>query len=259
MKKNGVPKKLKSKDKEPYQLEAKPLLEHLRDLRRLLFFCLGVILVAFLIIFALLSKDLVLWISQPIVDMNIDIIYIDISEAFTSQLKLSLIAGAVVASPVVFIAIWLFIRPALYKEERVVFGFMTILALLLFVTGVVFAYFMVFRLAVNFFIVSGENIATPMVSLERYVSFLFSFLLPFGVMFETPIAVLVLTRIGIVTPKLLGKARKFIIFAIFVVAAILTPPDIISQIMLALPLLVLFEISILLSRLVRPRKKEEEI
>ena len=258
MKTGGVQKDKKPKGKEPDELEAKPLLDHLRDLRRLLFFCLAVILVCFLVIFTLFSKDLVQWISQPIVDMSIDIIYIDVSEAFTSQLKLAFIAGAVAASPAVFIAIWLFVRPALYKNERLAFGCMAVFALLLFIAGVVFAYFMVFRLAINFFIVSGENIATPMVSLERYVSFLFSFLLPFGVMFETPIVVIALTRIGLVNARMLGKARKFIILGVFIVAAILTPPDVISQVLLALPLLVLFEISIILSRFVRPRKKEAE-
>lgn len=243
--------------KQPHELEAKPLLDHLRDLRRTLLFCLAVVIVFFLVIFILYSKQLVQWISQPVSELGIDIIYTDVSEAFTCQLKLSFIAAAVAASPLIFLALWLFVRPALYREERLAFGLLTVCGLLLFAAGVAFAYLMVFRLAVNFFVVSGEDVATPMLSLERYVSFLFSFLLPFGVMFETPIVVVVLTRVGLVNAKMLGKARKYIIFAIFVLAAILTPPDVVSQVMLGLPLVVMFEVSIQLSRLVRPRKKKE--
>lgn len=258
MRKSKEKESVNSREKQLHELETKPLLDHLKDLRRMLLFSLAVIAGCFLVIFLLYSKQLVQWISQPILDMNIDIIYTEVSEAFTSQLKLSFIAGAVAASPVVFFALWRFIRPALYREERLAFSLLIIVALFLFVLGVVFAYLMVFRLAVNFFIVSGEDVATPMLSLEKYVSFLFAFLLPFGVMFETPVVVAVLAKLGVVDAKMLSKARKFIIFGIFVVAAVLTPPDVISQCMLALPLLVLFEISIILCRFIRPRQKEAE-
>ncbi|MGN0306742.1 MAG: twin-arginine translocase subunit TatC [Lachnospiraceae bacterium] len=233
-------------------------MEHLKDLRKLLLFSLGVIVVCFLIIFSFYSKQLVQWISQPILERNIEIIYTAVSEAFTAQLKLSFIAGTVLASPLIFFALWRFIRPALYKEERLAFSALMIAGLFLFVLGVIFAYVMVFNLAVNFFIVSGEEVATPMFSLAEYVSFLFSFLLPFGVMFETPIVVVALSRLGIIDAKTLSKGRRFIVFGVFIIAAVLTPPDVVSQTLLALPLLVLFEISILLARLVRPRKKEEK-
>ncbi len=241
--------------REPDEMEAKPLLEHLRELRRTLLFCLAVILVFFILIFSLYSKQLVNWVSQPIEEMHVEIIYTAVSEAFTCQLKLCFIAAVVAASPFVFGSLWLFIRPALYRGERKAFALLTLCGLFLFVVGVVFAYEMVFRLAVNFFIVSGENVATPMLSLDRYVSFLFSFLLPFGVMFQLPIAVAVLTRLGLVDAKLLSRSRKYIIFIIFVVAAVLTPPDVISQLLLGLPLLLLVEISIFLSRFIRARAK----
>ncbi len=249
---------MKNKTDKSYELEAKPLMDHLKDLRKLLIFSISIIGVCFLVLFLLYSKQLIQWISEPILEMNIDIIYTEVSEAFTSQMKLSFIAGTVLASPFVFLAIWRFIRPALYREERLAFGLIVITALFLFILGVLFAYLMVFRLAVNFFIVSGEDVATPMIALEKYVSFLFSFLLPFGIMFETPVVVTVLAKLGIVDAKILSKARKYVILGIFTAAAVLTPPDVVSQCMLGLPLLLLFEISILLCRFIKPRKKEEK-
>ena len=249
---------MKNNTDKSHELEAKPLMDHLKDLRKLLIFSMSIIGVFFLVLFMTYSKQLVQWVSEPILEMNLEIIYTEVAEAFTSQMKLSFIAGTVLASPFVFFAIWRFIRPALYREERLAFGLLVITALFLFVLGVVFAYLMVFRLAVNFFIVSGEDVATPMIALEKYVSFLFSFLIPFGIMFETPVVVVVLAKLGVVDAKMLSKARKFIVLGVFTVAAVLTPPDVVSQCMLGFPLLILFEISILLCRFIRPRKAEEK-
>lgn len=239
-------------------LPTKPLSGHLKDLRRLLLFMMLLVLAVFLVFFMLWPKELVALVSDPIREMGIEIIYTNVSEAFTTQIKLCLIAAVVCASPVLFFSIWRFIRPALYKKERRVFSVLLVAAFLLFVAGISFAWLMVFRLAVIFLVFSGENIATPMLSLESYVSFLFSFLVPFGVVFELPVVIIVLTRIGIVSTKVLAKARKYVILIVFTLAAILTPPDVVSQVMLALPMLVLYEAGILLSRLIRPRMPQQE-
>lgn len=246
--------KLPDNERNNEKLERKTILEHLMDLRRTLLFSLILIVVLFLVISTVMSKQLVQWIIQPIKDMGISIIYTNVSEAFTSQLLLSIIASCIVASPFIFVALWLFIRPALYKKERLWFGMLFIAGLIMFAVGVVFAYLVVFRLAINFFIVSGEDIAKPMLSLEKYVHFLFAFLVPFGIMFQTPIVVAVLTKLGIVNANMLSKVRKYLILLIFVIAAVLTPPDVVSQVLLALPLLVLYEISIIISRFISPRR-----
>ena len=129
------------------------------------------------------------------------------------------------------------------------------LALLLFLMGVVFCYRAVYMLALDFFLVSGENLATPMLSIDKYVGFLFSFVLPFGLVFELPVAIYMLTRVGLVNYEMLSKTRKFVILAIFVIAAILTPPDIVSQVMLGIPMLLLFEVGVQVSRFVKPRER----
>ncbi len=234
-------------------LESKPLLEHLKDLRRVLLVCLAAVSLAFLAVFLGLAKELTALVTQPLLDMDIQVIFTGVSEAFTAQTKLSLIAGVVLASPVIFVSIWLFLRPALQLREQLALALALLAGLALFALGVFFAYKYVFYLAVNFFVYAGEGVARPMISLGTYVGFLFGFLIPFGVVFQMPLVIVILARLGVVTTKAMVKARKYVIFAIFIAAAILTPPDVVSQVMLGLPLWALFEVGVLLSRLVKPR------
>lgn len=236
-------------------MKAQPLFAHLNALRRTLMMIVLSVLLAFTVLFLCLSKQLVNWVTEPLKVQHIQVIFTDVSEAFTAQTKLSFIAAVVVASPVIFAAIWSFIRPALRRKERIIAGGTLTLALGLFALGIYFAYRYVFFLAVNFFVYAGDGVAEPLLSVGTYVGSLFGFLLPFGVMFELPIAVVVLTRWGLVTTRKLNRARKYIILGIFVVSAVLTPPDVVSQIMLGVPLWVLFEVGVLLSWLLRPRGK----
>lgn len=229
-------------------LEAMPLLEHLQALRKVLLASMAAILIGFLLVFFLWSSRLVQWVTEPLEREGIQLIYTEVAEAFSAQTRMSLIAGTVLGSPVVFGSIWWFVRPALHRRERRAALVYLSAALILFILGVMFAYRFVFFLAVNFFVTMGDNMATPMFSLGKYVSFLFAFLVPFGIMFELPVLVVWLSRLGLVTAQQLVRARKFIILAVFTVAAVLTPPDVVSQCMLAIPLLVLFEVSVLCAR-----------
>ncbi len=237
-------------------LEAMPLLEHLQALRKVLLVSMAAIIIGFLVVFFLWSSRLVQWVTEPLAEEGIQLIYTEVAEAFSAQTKMSLIAGAVLGSPVVFGSIWWFVRPALHKRERKAALVYLTAALVLFVLGVLFAYRFVFFLAVNFFVTMGDNMATPMFSLGKYVSFLFAFLVPFGIMFELPVLVVWLSRLGLVTAQQLVRARKYIILAVFTAAAILTPPDVVSQCMLAFPLLVLFEVSVLCARFLGKKKEE---
>lgn len=237
-------------------LEAMPLLEHLQALRKVLLVSMAAIIIGFLVVFFLWSSRLVQWVTEPLAEEGIQLIYTEVAEAFSAQTKMSLIAGAVLGSPVVFGSIWWFVRPALHKRERKAALVYLTAALVLFVLGVLFAYRFVFFLAVNFFVTMGDNMATPMFSLGKYVSFLFAFLVPFGIMFELPVLVVWLSRLGLVTAQQLVRARKYIILAVFTAAAILTPPDVVSQCMLAFPLLVLFEVSVLCARFLGKNKEE---
>ena len=239
-------------------MERQPLLTHLAALRRTLLICGAAILAGFLLVFLLAADALTDFVTGPLRREQIEIIFTGVAEAFGAKTKLSLAAGLVLAAPVVLGALWAFVRPALRRRERVWTAGLLLAALGLFAVGVVFAYRYVFYLAANFFVYSGEGLAQPMISLGTYVGFLFGFVVPFGVMFELPILIIGLTRLGLVTTKGLSRARKYVIFGVFVLAAILTPPDVVSQVLLGLPMCLLYEVGVLCSRLFRPREAPAE-
>lgn len=238
--------------------EVKPLLSHLMAMRKLLLHCVIAIAVGFVAAFYFLCTPVMNFIIEPIQSRGIEIIYTAVNEALTTQMKVSFVVGVILVSPYLFYQIWAFIKPALYENEIRLFRTLFFLALILFLTGIVFCYRYVYNLAINFFIVAGENLATPMLSIDKYVGFLFGFILPFGLVFELPIAIFMATRMGVVDYKKLKGFRKFVFFGIFVLAAILTPPDIVSQVMLGVPMYLLFEISVQIARITKPKRKKEE-
>ena len=190
------------------------------------------------------------WITSPLRARGIEIIYTAMSEAFITKLKVAFIAGAVLASPVIIWQVWSFIRPALYEHEIRAFKVVFAASLTLFLAGIAFCYWGVYTLAVDFFLVAGENIATPMLSLDKYVGFLFGFILPFGAAFQLPVFLYVAARLGWTNYESLAGKRRYVILAVFVVAAILTPPDVVSQLALGLPMVLLYEVGVQVSRLV---------
>ena len=225
------------------------LLDHIRALRHALIVCAIVVVIAVLGIFEFASDRLMSLITEPIRRKGVEIIYTAISEAFLTKFKVSLMAAVVLSSPVLIWQVWAFIRPALYQNERRVLVRLFVSSLALFLLGVSFCYTSVYFLAVDFFMVSGENLATPMLSVDKYVGFLFGFIFPFGVAFMLPVFLYVTTRAGLTTPQGLRAKRKYIILAIFFLAAVLTPPDVVSQVMLGVPMLILYEVGILVSSL----------
>ena len=145
--------------------EKQPILSHLMALRSVLIVSLGAVAVGFLIAYYAFLTPLMNFITKPITDRGIVIIYTAVSEALTTQLKVSLMAGVVLASPVIFYKLWSFFKPALYEHEIAIFRTLFFVALFLFLLGVVFCYFFVYGLAVDFFLVAGEDLATPMLSI----------------------------------------------------------------------------------------------
>ena len=238
--------------------EKQPLLYHLMALRTLLMHCGIAILIGFAAAFYFLCEPLMNFIISPITARGIDIIYTAVSEALTTQIKVSFVAGVVLVSPYVFYQIWAYVKPALYDNEIRLFRTLFFIALILFLTGIVFCYQYVYTLALNFFFVAGENLATPMLSIDKYIGFLFGFILPFGIVFELPIAIFMFTRLGWVNYEMLSSSRKFIFFGIFIFAAILTPPDVVSQVMLGVPMFLLYEVGVQVSRFTKPREAKEE-
>lgn len=236
--------------------EALSLREHLMALRKVIIVCLAAVGVGFVVSFYFIIDPLMKWITAPIEARGVQVIYTAVSEALTTKLKVAIVTAVILAFPVIVWQIWCFIRPALYPKERRSFRVFFFFALVLFLIGIVFCYASVFFLAIDFFMISGENLATPMLSLDKYISFLFGFLLPFGVAFMLPVFIYITTRLGLTTPEMLVSKRKFVILGIFVMAAILTPPDVVSQVMLGVPMLLLYEVGILVSRMVRGKPRE---
>ena len=231
------------------------LLSHLLALRKVVIISAVAVIAAFLAVFYFGIDALMSWIIGPISARGIEIIYTAMSEALMTKFKVALIAAVIVASPVVIWQAWSFIRPALYPQEQKAFRILFFLALLLFLLGVMFCYFAVYTLAVDFFLIQGDGLATPMLSIDKYVNFLFGFIVPFGVAFQLPVFLYLTTRMGWTNYKMLSTKRKYVLLGIFVVAAILTPPDVVSQVALGVPLYVLFEIGVQVARLTKPRER----
>ena len=246
-----------SEHDELVQSATQPLITHLLAVRKLLTACLIAVVAGFVVAFYFFCTPLMKFIASPIEARGVQIIYTAVSEAFTTQLKISLIAGVVLVSPFIFYQIWAFVKPALYDNEIRIFRLLFFVALVLFLLGIAFCYGYVYELALNFFLIAGEDLATPMLSIDKYVNFLFAFLLPFGVVFELPIALYIATRMGWIDHTSLKAYRKYVFFGIFIFAAILTPPDVISQIMLGVPMYVLFEVGVLVSRFTKVRRSED--
>jgi sec-independent protein translocase protein TatC len=172
------------------------------------------------------------------------------AEGFFAYLKLAVFSGFMVSLPVILWQVWLFVSPALTGKEKKWALIMVPGSTILFFTGVAFGYLVVWPSAVKFFLGFGSESLQPMLSLGQYLSFLLSFILPFGIIFNLPLALLVLAKLGIISSKFLAKQRRVMIVVAFIVGGIITPtPDIFSQTMMAIPILVLYEASIWAVRL----------
>ena len=236
--------------------EALSLRDHLMALRKVIVHCVIAVGIAFLASFYFVIDPLMQWITAPIEARGVQVIYTAVSEALTTKLKVAIVTAVVLAFPIIIWEVWSFIKPALYPKEQRSFRIFFFFALVLFLVGIVFCYASVFFLAIDFFMVSGDGLATPMLSLDKYINFLFGFLLPFGVAFMLPVFIYITTKVGLTTPEMLASKRKFVILGIFVIAAILTPPDVVSQVMLGIPMLLLYEVGILVSRMVKKTARE---
>jgi len=237
-----------------------PLSEHLRELRRRLIIILIAIVGGFLLsypyadtLYRILLYPLLLALSEPG-----KMVFTRLTEPFMVYLKTSLLAGVLLAMPVIFLEIWLFIRPAFRgSEERYATSFV-VAGSILFVVGALFGYFVVFPAGFKVLLNLGGKDFVPMISIEEYFDLVVKLLLAFGLIFETPLLFYFLGRLGIVTPEWMRKSRRFVIVAIFIIAAILTPPDAFSQVMMAIPLLVLYEVSIWIVALWGKSTKEDK-
>lgn len=195
---------------------------------------------------------------KPVTEMHYKLVYITPTEALTTQLKIAVFAGLAIASPVIAYQLWRFILPALHAYEKRYVRIFVPLSVILFMIGVIFGYYTVFLYGVKFLLGFAGPGLSPMLSLGNYLSFSLWFLLPFGLMFELPLIILLLVRLGILTPQYLGSKRKWVLVASFVVAAVATPTtDMFTQGVMAVAIYLLYEISIWISYLIRRKKKAE--
>jgi sec-independent protein translocase protein TatC len=237
-----------------------PFTAHLEELRNRLIKCFIAIGVGFAISYGfkeILFKILV----RPLVAVMAPgdhLIFTGLPEAFFTYLKVSLRAGLMLASPVILYQFWMFVAPGLYKKERRMLGPIVLLSSFFFITGALFGYFIVFPWGFKFFLGFATETIRPLPSMKEYLGFSAKLLLAFGLVFELPMILTFLARLGLVSVDFLKKNRKYAVLLIFIVAAILTPPDVITQIMMALPLMVMYELSIIGARLFGRKKPQED-
>ncbi len=233
--------------------------EHLEELRVRLTRCLVAVFIGFLACYGFAEQLFLLLmdpLTQQLAPSGGSLIYTGLPEAFFTHVKVAVIAGLFLVSPYVFYQLWMFIAPGLYEGERKWMIPIAVASAVCFVVGALFGYYIVFPFGFQFFLGYATEFIKPMPSVKEYFSFATSMLFAFGFIFELPLFMLFLSALGIVTYKTLRKYRKYAILGNFVVAAILTPPDVVSQLLMAGPLCLLYEIGILVSVLFGKKPKE---
>jgi sec-independent protein translocase protein TatC len=231
--------------------EKQTFIEHLEELRKRLIVSLIAIGIGFIVCY-IFSKEIFAFLMMPLqraLPSGATMIFTTPAEAFFTYMKVGLLAGVFVASPIVLYQIWLFVAPALYsREKRYVIPFVSS-STILFVGGAAFGYFIVFPAFSNFFMHFATDFIQPAPRLKESFSFCAMLLLTFGLTFELPLFILFLSKLGVIDARMLARNRKYVIILIFIVAAILTPPDPLSQVMMAVPLVALYEASIWVARI----------
>jgi sec-independent protein translocase protein TatC len=232
---------------------------HLIELRNRILYALVAVGAVFAGL-AYFAQDLYALVARPLtaaLPAGASMIATEVASPFLTPLKLTFWVAVMIAMPFVLYQIWAFVAPGLYKHERRMVWPLLVSSSLLFYLGVLFAYFVVFPLAFGFFTSVAPQGVQIMTDIRAYLSFVFGMFFAFGAAFEVPVAIVLLARIGVLDPDALAKKRPYVIVWIFVIAMILTPPDIFSQTLLAVPMLLLFEIGLYVARRVRPQTKDE--
>ncbi|HAS8198946.1 TPA: twin-arginine translocase subunit TatC [Vibrio vulnificus] len=240
--------------------QTQPLISHLLELRNRLLKALLAVLIVFvgLIYF---SGEIYEFISAPLVERlpeGATMIATDVASPFFTPLKLTLIVAVLLAVPFILYQVWAFVAPGLYKHERRLIMPLLVSSSLLFYCGVAFAYYVVFPLVFGFFTaisLGGVEFATDIAS---YLDFVLALFLAFGIAFEVPVAIILLCWTGATDPKSLSEKRPYIIVGAFIVGMLLTPPDMISQTLLAIPMCLLFEVGLFFARFYTRKEESEE-
>jgi sec-independent protein translocase protein TatC len=226
-----------------------PFMEHLGELRvRIMRALYG--LLAGTVIALPFSERIVDWLARPVTKLGYDLVFTAPAEAFWVQMKVGLIAGVFIAAPVILWQVWAFIAPGLHQHERKYAMPFVLIGSVMFVLGGAFSLYVVTPYALTFLLSYARPGLKPMITLENEVDFLLKFTLAFGAVFELPLALTLLARMGVVTARMLAKNRKYAILGAFIAGAILTPtPDAFNQALMAGPLIILYEVGIVSARI----------
>lgn len=237
-----------------------PLIEHLIELRSRLMKAVVVILVIFLGLYAF-ANDIYTFVAEPLMALlpeGSQMIATEVASPFLAPFKLTLVVAVFIAIPFVLHQAWAFVAPGLYDNEKALAIPILVSSVALFYAGAAFAYYVVFPLLFEFFTQTGPENVAVMTDINQYLNFVLKLFFAFGVAFEIPIATFLLILSGATTVESLSKKRPYIILGCFVVGMLLTPPDVISQSLLAIPMYLLYEVGLLFGRLVRKPKTTEE-
>jgi sec-independent protein translocase protein TatC len=246
-----------------------PLLDHLIELRQRLLWAMVSFLLAFFVCYYF-SKNIYQFLAQPLADVfhatgeTRRMIYTGLTEAFFTNLKVSMFAAVCIAFPIIATQLWLFIAPGLYRSEKKALLPFLLASPILFILGAALAYYFIFPVAWRFFIsfeAPGGEGGIP-IQLEakvgEYLDLVMKLIFAFGLAFQLPVALSLMAKVGIISSAALKKYRRYAIVGMFVIAAILAPPDIITQIGLAVPLILLYELSIIAAKWVEPKPPPED-
>ncbi|MDR9433181.1 MAG: twin-arginine translocase subunit TatC [Spiribacter sp.] len=233
-----------------YQDEERPLLAHLLELRTRLMHAAGVVLVFFLIAYPF-REEIYAALAGPLMAVlpeGATMIATQVATPFLIPLKVALVGAFFVSIPYLLYQLWAFVAPGLYRQEKQLIWPLLISSILLFYLGMAFAYFVVFPLIFQFFAAATPDGVAMMTDIGEYLSFIMTLFFAFGASFEVPIATILLVRSGATTREALAAKRPYVIVAAFTIGMLLTPPDVISQVLLAVPVWLLFELGIFFSR-----------
>jgi sec-independent protein translocase protein TatC len=236
-------------------LESQPFMAHLIEFRDRILRAIASVALIFIGLFSF-SNELYLYVSEPLrqyLPESSTMIATDVTSPFLTPFKLTLVLSLFAAMPYVLYQVWAFVAPGLYKREKKIVIPLFCSSVILFYAGMAFAYYVVFPLVFMFFTSVGPEGVAIMTDIRSYLDFVLKLFFAFGISFEIPIAVVILSWMGVVDPDNLAKKRPYVFILCFVFGMLLTPPDILSQTLLAIPMWLLFEIGIVFGRLVKPK------